>query len=389
MTRQGTPASGAPRVLFITTGLATGGAERMLCRLLPGLVAGGLEVGVVSLRARGGVSGDIEAMGVPVWHLGLDSARDLPLAAMRLRGVARGFRPDVVQGWMYHGNLAAWLLRALWSRRARLCWSVRQSLPDLGLEKPGTRRVIRACSRVSAGVDAIVYNALLARRQHEAIGYASAPGRLIDNGFDTDVFRPDAEAAADIRRELGLMSSGRLIGLIARFHAMKGHEVFLRAAASLAARAPDVHFLLAGQGVDAANPVLAPWLVEPALLGRVHPLGERADVPALTCALDVATSASLWGDAFHNSLGEAMSCGVPCVATDVGDARRIVGDTGLIVPPGDPEALAGAWARLLALPTPDLAALGAAARRRVRECFSLDHAVAGYRALYLGEHLAS
>lgn len=388
MTRQGAPASGAPRVLFITTGLATGGAERMLCRLLPGLVAGGLEVGVVSLRARGGVSGDIEAMGVPVWHLGLDSARDLPRAAIRLRGAARDFRPDVVQGWMYHGNLAAWLLRALWCRRARLCWSVRQSLPDLGLEKPGTRWVIRAGARVSAGVDAIVYNALLARQQHEAIGYASAPGRLIDNGFDIDVFRPDAGAAANVRRELGLMPSERLVGLIARFHAMKGHGVFLRAAASLAARVPDVHFLLAGQGVDAANPALAPWLVEPALLGRVHPLGERADVPALTCALDVATSASL-AEAFPNTLGEAMSCGVPCVATDVGDARRIVGDTGLIVPPGDPEALAGAWARLLAMPATDLAALGAAARRRVRECFSLDHAVAGYRALYLGEHLES
>lgn len=388
MTRQVAPTSGAPRVLFVTTGLATGGAERMLYRLIPGLVAGGLKIGVVSLRGRGSVSGEIEALGVAVWHLGLDSARDLPLATMRLRGIARDFRPDVVQGWMYHGNLAAWLLRALWSRRARLCWSVRQSLPDLGLEKPRTRRVIRVCARVSAGVDAIVYNALLARRQHEVIGYASVPGRLIDNGFDTGIFRPDAEAAAAIRHELGLRLSDRLIGLIARFHAMKGHEVCLRAAANLAARAPDVHFLLAGHGVDASNPALAPWLNEPVLMGRAHLLGERTDVPALTCALDVATSASL-AEAFPNTLGEAMSCGVPCVATDVGDARRIVGNTGLIVPPGNAEAMASAWARLLALPKTELAALGSEARQRVSDCFSLERTVANYLELYKGENVES
>ncbi len=370
------------RVLFITTGLHTGGAEKQLARLLSRLHGRVIEAEVVSLATRGPVSAEIEALGVPVWHLGIVNPLRVLQAAWRLARIVRQFRPEVIHGWMYHGNLAAWLARKAAGPRTRLAWGIRQSLYDLAREKPATRRVIRLGARFSAGVDAVVYNSETARAQHEAIGYARARAQVIDNGFDTGRFCPDGAARGDVRRELGLPATARLIGLIARYHPMKGHEVFLEAARRLAAKRNDVHFLLAGREVTAEHPVFKPWTRQPSLDGRLHLLGERTDIPRLAAALDIASSSSTWGEAFPNAIAEAMSCGVPCVATNVGDVRRIVGETGIVVPAGDAAALADGWDRILALPEADRQALGVKARERVAAHFSLESVAARYAALY-------
>ena len=144
-----------------------------------------------------------------------------------------------------------------------------------------------------------------------------------------------------MRRELGLSENVILVGLIARFDAMKDHETFFKAAGLLIRRLPGVHFMLAGAGVSIENAPLARMVCKNGLNGAVHLVGPRDDVPRLTAALDLGTSASI-GEGFCNAIGEAMACAVPCVATDVGDAARIVADTGRVVPPRNPEALAAA-----------------------------------------------
>jgi glycosyltransferase involved in cell wall biosynthesis len=367
------------RVLYVITGLATGGAEKQLVRLLAGLQGYGVEAGVVSLRPRGPVSAEIEALGVPVWHLGVGGLLRLPAAAWQLAKISRRFRPDVIQGWMYHGNLAA--LLAAQVAGMPVVWGIRQSLYDLQREKPGTRLAIRLGARWSRQAAAIVYNAATSRAQHEAFGFSADRGRLIDNGFDTQRFRPDREARLSVRKELGLAHETPLIGKIARYHPMKGHEVFLAAAARLAERKKNVHFVLAGRDVTPQNPALADGLCHPALAGRVHCLGERADIPRLTAALDIASSSSSWGEAFPNAVGEAMSSGVPVVATDVGDVRRIVGEAGVVVPVGDAAALALAWVELLANNSARQH-MGQAARKWVLDFFSAEVMVRRYLGLY-------
>ena len=373
------------RILFITTGLATGGAEKMLAKLLSHLHDLRIEAGVVSLLAPGPVSKEIETLGVPLWHLGLDTPWRLPRAACALARITRRFRPDVIQGWMYHGNLAAWWARAVAARHARLSWGIRQSLYDFEREKPLTRLMIRLGASLSPGAAVILYNSQTARTQHEAAGYSAARSHVIDNGFDTERFRPDSDAYRSVREELGLAPEAKLIGLVARYHPMKGHEVFIDAARQLAVRHPNVHFLLGGRGVTRDHPLFLDASADPHLCGQLHLLGERQDIPRLTAALDIASSASLWGEAFSNAISEAMSCGVPCVATAVGDVPRIIGDTGFVVPVGDAAALANAWARLLALPGGERAALGERARLRVIEHFSLERIATQYSALYHGE----
>ena len=163
---------------------------------------------------------------------------------------------------------------------------------------------------------------------------------------------------------------------------MKDHANFLRAAALLLKEFPDVHFILIGSGVDRENQVLHQLIQDLGLFNRIHLLGERSDMPCLTTALDIATSASAYGEAFPLVVGEAMSCEVPCAVTDVGDSAWIIGNTGRVVPPRDSEALANAWKDLIELGAKGREALGKAARARIIEHFSLDAVVAQYERLY-------
>src|SRR5690606_26895230 len=182
--------------------------------------------------------------------------------------------------------------------------------------------------------------------------------------------------------ELGLRETDRLVGLIARWHPQKDHAGFLRAAAALAGRQPTAHFVLAGGQCDTGNPELLRLVAATGLADRVQLRGQRSDIPRLTAALDIATLASSFGEAFPSVLGEAMACAVPCVTTDVGDSADIVGDTGRVVPPGDPAALAAAWEELLALSPAELAELGERGRQRAHREFELGAVASRYEAVF-------
>jgi glycosyltransferase involved in cell wall biosynthesis len=186
-----------------------------------------------------------------------------------------------------------------------------------------------------------------------------------------------------MRRELALPADALLIGLIARYHPVKDHENFLRAAALVSAKHPQARYLLVGENIDAANVELRALIAKHGVTDRVYLLGMRGDMPPVTAALDICVSSSTV-EGFPNVIGEAMSCGVPCVVTDVGDSAWVVGDTGKNVPPRDSAALASAIDSLVTTGGPDRAALGRRARERIVRNFSLDHIVAQYQSLYSG-----
>ena len=369
------------RIVHIITGLHVGGAERMLWKLLAHADYARFDMRVLCLLGDGRIGEEIRALGIPVSCLGIQSPAGAFKAFGKLRRYLRGVSPDILQGWMYHGNLAAWFGRLLSGSRIPLVWGVRQSLYDLSREKPATAQVIRFCAFVSKAATKILYNSETARGHHEGIGYASRHGESIPNGFDTEIFRPDETARSGLRREFGLEEDLPIVGMVARFDPMKGHSNFLAAATWLAERHADVHFVLVGRGVEMANPVFAQVAGTIPLAGRIHLLGERQDIPALTAGLDVAVTPSV-SEGFANAIGEAMSCGIPCVVTDVGDSAKVLGDCGRVVPPGDSLALAQAISELLRMPAGTRRALGMRARQRVIDEYSIAAVAARYEALY-------
>ena len=369
------------RIVYLITGLNGGGAETMLFHLLRGLDRGRFDPVVISLMDQGKLGGAIAALGVPVHTIGLRQGRPTPAAFFRLVKLTRAAQPDVIQGWMYHSNLAAQLVRLF--VRARVCWCIQNSFHSFAAEKPLTRLVVRLLARLSRFAAKIVFVSHASRAQHEQLGFAHDRGCVIPNGADPALFQPSAAARQSVREELGLAPDAPLIGLIGRYHPQKDHATFLRAAALLARSRPDVHFVLAGAGVDRANAALSELLRTLAPDARVHLLGERSDMPRLTAALDIATSSSSYGEALSLAVVEAMACAVPCVVTDVGDSALLVGKTGVAVPPGDAAALAAGWERLLSAGPQARRELGEAARRRAEENYSVSSIVRRYEELYL------
>ncbi len=368
------------RIAFVVTGLHGGGAETMLYRLLGALDGERFEPSVFSLMDEGRLGPAIAALGVSVRTAGLKARRPNPGAFLRLIKLLRDFRPDIIQGWMYHGNLAAQLAR-LWIR-VPICWCIQHSFSTFADEKPLTRLTIRATAWLSRFAAKIVFVSHASRSQHERLGYAAERGSVIPNGVDPAIFQPSAEARQSVRAELGLPAEAPLIGLIGRYHPQKDHATFLRAAAALARSWPAAHFLLAGAHVEPGNPALEKLVRELDLGSRIHLLGERTDMPRVTAALDLATSSSCFGEALSLAITEAMACAVPCVVTDVGDSALLVDQTGAAVPPRDAEALAAGWARLLAVGEAGRRELGEAARRRVEEHYSVRSIVRRYEDLY-------
>lgn len=335
---------------------------------------------VISLGDKGTIGPRIEELGIPVHTLSMKSFIPTLRQLLRLATIAKEIRPDIIQGWMYHGNLAA-SFAAFFCGRPHVCWNIRQTLYSLSYEKKRTALVIRCCAFLSWLPACIIYNARESVIQHNNCGYRSDKTVVFPNGFDIDTFRP-VDSALDVRLELNIPNESPLIGLIARYHPMKDHENFLRAAALLIQKNPCVHFVLAGKDVDWHNKFLLRMIESLGLLDHLHLLGERSDVSLITAGLDIATSSSAYGEAFPNVVGEAMSCGVPCVVTDVGDSAWIVGDTGMVVTPRDPQSLSDAWLSLINMGVEKRRLLGERARKRICENFSLYSVVRQYEEFY-------
>lgn len=368
-------------VIHIITGLSTGGAERMLYNLLSKINRMQFDPVVISLMDRGTLGDRIEALGIPVHTIGIKPGMlPTPSVIWRLIQIVRQIKPDLIQGWMYHGNLAAQFASGFFSQKIPVIWGIHHSISLLNSEKKMTMAVIKLGARLSNFSTNTIFVSQTSKSQHEALGYCRN-NCVIFNGFDTSLFIPSLEARATVRSELYLPKNVFLIGLIGRYHPMKDHANFIRAAALISKENPSIHFVLAGTEVNRENPILQ-QLIQELGLNHIHLLGERSDMPRLTAALDIASSASAYGEAFPLVVGEAMSCSVPCVVTDVGDSGWIVGNTGRVVPPRDPEALANAWKELIALDLESRQTLGRAARERVIEYFALDSVVAQYEALY-------
>jgi glycosyltransferase involved in cell wall biosynthesis len=370
------------KICHLISGLETGGAEMMLYKLLSGIDRERFEPSVVSLIDRGRLGERIEGLGIPVQALGMRAGRPTAAGLARLFRRAREFKPDLLQGWMYHGNLAATLASRCLPARPPVLWNVRQTLYDPAREKRLTRWVILLSARLSGTTRSILYNSRLSAEQHEALGFHGGRRMLLGNGFDCAAFAPAPEVRRRWRASHGYAEADSLIGLAARYHPMKDHGNFLRAAAGVAARHAGARFVLAGKGVDADNRALAALLGELNLSERTRLLGECPDMAGFFQSLDIAALASAWGEGFPNVLGEAMACGVPCVATEVGDSAEIVGATGRIVPPRDPEALAAALGEMIDLGGEARARLGERARERVLAHYALPGIVARYEALY-------
>lgn len=364
------PSDARGPVMHVITGLDVGGAETMLAALAIAEAEAGDPPLVVSLTEGGDVAARLTAAGVPVFDLGMTKGRPGLGGVFRLAGLIRQHRPAILQSWMYHANLVATAGLTLSGRRGavRHYWGIRCSDTNFGDYGRVFRLIVRAGAWLSRWPDAVACNSEAGIAVHEALGYRPRRFVLVDNGIDTARFKPDADARAAVRQEFGLSPEARIIATAARLDPMKDYTSLLAALDRL----PDVTAIVMGDGTKD--------LPERPNLLR---LGRCDRVPQIFAAADAVVSPSAYGEGFSNAIAEGMACGLPAVATDVGDARRIVGEAGRIVKPRDPAALAAAIEAVLD-PLAH-AETGCAARARIESEFSLRRSVLRFRALHRGE----
>lgn len=368
-------------VLHVTTGMGLGGAETMLARLVAHSDPTRVTHHLLALSNEGALWKPASESSASALNLLLDR----PVAALarlpRLRRFVLDAQPGVIHGWMYHGNLAASWIRGWVATGARLVFGIRQSLYDIGRERPLTRAVIRAGARRSRDADAIIYNSAISRDQHSAIGYRRDLGRVIPNGFDTRKFSPDPDARSRTRARLGLAAEEFVVGMVGRFHEVKDHATFLRAAAALAAEVGNARILVAGPGCTNDNPDLRALVARHAPAARVELLGAWPDTEHFYPALDALCLTSR-AEGFPNVVGEAMSCGVPCVCTRVGEVPALLGDAGFLSEVGDADSIARHLQVIARLDPERRRAISTAARERIRDHYSIDDVMESYMNLY-------
>ncbi len=380
--------SARAKILFVTTGLESGGAEMSLYKLATQMDRTRFDCFVVSLTTLGPVLGArIRQEGIPVHCLGFRRGLPDPRMVTSLARLIRKTKPDLIQTWMYHadlvGALAAGLMRRLLRFKTPVIWSVHSTNLVQGKNKSQTLRVVGLNSRLSHHLPSrVLCCSEAALETHAQLGYRADILQVIPSGIDTDEFVPNLDARADLRCELGLPEQTSLLGLSARFDPQKDHQTFFHAAARLHQARPDAHFVLWGVGITPSNPELTRWAREAGVDTQTHLLGLRTDTARLTAALDGATCCSSFGESFALVVGEAMACGIPTVTTDMPGPVTLLGGCGWVVPAQDPPALSRAWQEMLNLSLEARQQLGAKARLQIEQNFSLRKTVRAYEDFY-------
>ncbi|MFQ5785167.1 MAG: glycosyltransferase [Alphaproteobacteria bacterium] len=359
------------RLLLLTRSLDPGGSERQIVTLARALRRRDRAVEVAVFYPGGLLEDELRDAGVPLHHLDKKGRRDVAGFLLRLVRLVRATRPAVLHAYLPTANLAAILLKPIFPG-LRIVWGVRASDMDLGRYDAATRWSYRAERRAARYADLIIANAHAGRDHAVANGFPADRTVVVPNGIDTERFRPDPAARRRVRAEWGIGETDILIGLAGRIDPMKGHRVFVEAAARLASEFAAARFVCVGGGAASAATELQALAERSGLGERLLWVPTRTDMAGVYSAFDIACSTSIFGEGFSNVVAEAMACARVCVATDVGDTSRIVGNAGFVTAPQDAATLAGALRSALALEPAERRALGEAARTRIAGEFGCE-----------------
>jgi glycosyltransferase involved in cell wall biosynthesis len=357
------------KVLLFVRDLAIGGSQRQLAVLAAGLSRRGHDVAIVVLYAGGALETLLDS-GVRLLPIGKHGRWDVAAPLARLRRLFISEHPDLVYAFLpTQTTLGALLLPP--RLKTKLVFGLRAGGMQLDRYDALSAFTYRSEVWLARRADLLIANARAVRTDAVARGLPADRIAVVSNGIDTDTMRPDAAAGRALRQAWKISDAAFVIGCVARLDPMKDHANLLEAAAGFAGKNPDARFVCVGDGPAAYRAELQARANSCGLANRVLWTGEIGNVKAAYNAFDIATLPSAFGEGFPNVVGEAMACGIPVVATDVGDVRPIVGELGETVPPKAPELLCAGWERLRLRLAHD-PGLRQAARGRIVANYGLD-----------------
>jgi glycosyltransferase involved in cell wall biosynthesis len=370
------------RLVHIITGLDAGGAEAMLAKLLRGMNKELFSNEVISLTNIGLIGKELRDSGFKVTSLGMRRGLPSPLGVLKLFFLLGKSSPDLALTWMYHADLIGGTVARLCGID-KLCWNVRHCNLDADKNKFLTILTAKTCAAFSAFVPSrIVCNSRAGLGAHQDFGYMAKKLSVIPNGFDTEKFFPDEKTRKKTRKSLGVDDDQFVFGNVGRYNLQKNHSDLLDAFALVLKDNPRSILVCCGRDVSLENHQIKEQVERLNLHSNVLFLGFRKDVTELLNSFDTYVSSSL-GEGFSNSIGEAMAVGIPCVVTDVGDSKDLVGQTGWTVDSGCHFKLAEGMSAALLTSMSELSKKGSSARRRIVEVFSIQSVISSFEQFYL------
>jgi len=358
------------KILFFIRSLEVGGSQRQLAMLAGGLAQRGHDVTVAVLYSGHAFEEPLARAGVRIVALNKASRWAVVGPLWRLWRLFLAAKADALYGFLPTQTTLAALLLPPWSA-TRLVFGVRSAAVELEKYDALSAWSYRLEAWLSRRADLVIANARAARADAAARGMPADRIAVIANGIDTVAMCPDAAAGRALRATWGIAPDAFVVGMVARLDPMKDFPGFIAAAVAFAQKNPDARFVVVGDGPPAYRRELAAMADARGLGDRLVWAGEASELAPVYNAFDIATLPSAFGEGFPNVVGEAMACGIPVVATDVGDVRLVVGDCGEVVPPRQPDLLAEGWTRMRSRvrENPDLRA---EARARILRQFDVN-----------------
>lgn len=329
------------KIVFLARSLGIGGAERQMILLANGLKVKGHDVSIVTFYDH--KAEDYQDVAVSVISLKKGGRWDFTFFN-RLLKIIKELSPDIVHGYLAVPNIFSVFLKLRFPR-LNIVWGVRASNMQLENYDFLARFSYRLECLLSRFADLIVVNSIAGYDYAVSNGFKASHMKCIANGIDTEKFVLNPLARKELRAHLGFGEDIILIGVLGRLDLVKAHSIFLNAAALLAKTFQAVRFLCIEDGSPYCQSLkeltrslnissLVAWITVSEEIEKVYP------------ALDILCSSS-FGEGFPNVIPEAMACGVPCVVTDVGDSKRIVGELGVVVAPNDSISLSSGLSTMI------------------------------------------
>lgn len=358
------------KIAFLVRALNIGGAQRQLMALARSLDHRFFDVTVLTLYSGGPLIDDLRGTDVRVIALNKKYRWDVIGFFARLAKVCRSLRPHILHSYLPGQNVISMLLKPLLPG-TRIVWGIRSAGHDPAERDWVSSLTLRLQALLSRFADLIIFNSNAGKNFHIAHGVAANRAIVIHNGIDTVRFSTDRRSRLKFRAAWSIAEDALLIGVVGRMVPVKDYSTFLRAASRLTRLVPQARFACIGSGSLEYVRRLRDLAAELGLENNLIWAGELIeDLPDAYSAMDIYCSSS-HAEGTSNVILEAMACGVPCVVTDVGDSRAIVGDTGVVVPPRDPQALADGL-ELMARRLAQEPQLRVATRQRIVSLFSVD-----------------
>jgi glycosyltransferase involved in cell wall biosynthesis len=369
------------KVIHIITGLGDGGAEAILVQLIKNQHNPSNHT-VVSLTDKGKYGEILTDLGVPLITLNLSMSFHSIRSIVKLFKYIKSNDGSTIQTWMYHADLLGGIVSRLAGNR-KVFWGIHNTILDIKKSKFTTILISRINSILSYWVPCrIICCAEYAKDVHVLIGFCEKKIVIVNNGYDTSVFKPNIESGLSLRNKLYIDSDFFVIGMVARFDPYKDHYNLLAAVSLLKKYNVKFKCVLVGEGIIDSNCILTKWIDDMQLSNNIVLLGPRNDIVKIMNMFNIHVLSS-FAEAFPNVLSESMSCATPVVSTDVGDARYIVGDTGWVVPSKDPNALCEAiMSAYIEHETPKWNERCQLSRRRVKYLFNVKRMVLSYEAVW-------